>query len=76
MYPCVCNSVQKYLYAVYDIVDEVAPLPLGALSAEFDFIDRLRRALQEILPDDAHVKVMGTHQTSQDSTSNSQGDGR
>ncbi|XP_038054452.1 patatin-like phospholipase domain-containing protein 4 [Patiria miniata] len=51
------ENLAKYLYALYDIVDEVAPLPFGALSQGFDFVDRLRRALSENLPSDAHEKA-------------------
>ncbi|XP_033646069.1 patatin-like phospholipase domain-containing protein 4 [Asterias rubens] len=51
------ENIPSYLYALYDIVDEVAPLPFGALSVGFDFIDRLRSALKANLPSDAHVKA-------------------
>ncbi|XP_022088317.1 patatin-like phospholipase domain-containing protein 4 [Acanthaster planci] len=50
-------NLAKYLYALYDIVDEVAPLPFGALTPGFDFIDRLRSLLNENLPSDAHEKA-------------------
>ena len=48
---------QDYLYLLYELIDEIATLPLGAITPGFDLIDRLRKIIHKILPGDAHRRA-------------------
>ncbi|XP_072046717.1 patatin-like phospholipase domain-containing protein 4 [Amphiura filiformis] len=51
------NKLPDYLYLLFELIDEIATLPLGAISPGFDLIHRLRSILLKILPEDAHIKA-------------------
>ncbi|XP_030845051.1 patatin-like phospholipase domain-containing protein 4 [Strongylocentrotus purpuratus] len=48
------EKLADLLYGLYDIVDEMSPLPNGAITPGFDFIGRLRVLLDRLLPMTAH----------------------
>ncbi|XP_072172246.1 patatin-like phospholipase domain-containing protein 4 [Diadema setosum] len=48
------KKLAELLYGLYEIVDEISPLPFGAITPGFDFIGRLRALLERLLPPNAH----------------------
>lgn len=51
------ERLTDYLYLLYELIDEIATLPLGAITPGFDLIDRLRKIIHKILPGDAHRRA-------------------
>ncbi|XP_077994970.1 patatin-like phospholipase domain-containing protein 4 [Glandiceps talaboti] len=52
-------KLMDFLAAIHNLVDELSSQPSGALTQGYDYLDFLRRALHDILPEDAHTKASG-----------------
>lgn len=50
-------SLKDYLEELYGLVDTISPLPYGAVTPDFDLIERMRVILNNILPINAHDKA-------------------
>ncbi|KAJ8024049.1 Patatin-like phospholipase domain-containing protein 4 [Holothuria leucospilota] len=51
------EKTKDYLEELYGLVDVISPLPYGAVTPDFDLIERMRVILNDILPMNAHDKA-------------------